>query len=493
MRARVGQKVAVSVVFVAAMFMSIMDATIVNVALPTIGRDFSVSPTAVDGISIAFLVSLAVFIPASGWLGDRFGGKRVMLTAIVVFTVASALCGIASTLDQLVAFRVLQGIGGGMLAPVGMTMLFRAFPPRERIRASAILTVPTTLAPALGPVVGGLLVDSLSWRWVFYVNVPIGIAAFLFGLLCLDRSVEGHPGRFDLAGFLLSGVGLGLLMYGLSEGPNLGWSTVPVLVSIASGLLLLVAMVVVELRTRAPMVDLRLMTDRLFRACNGVVVLTSVSFLGTLYVISLYFQNGRGLSALDAGLSTFPEAIGVMAGAQLASRVLYPRLGPRRHIALGLLGAGICIGLLALMTAHTSLWWARLLMFCLGFAMGQVFVPTQTAAFASVSPEATGRASTMFSAVRQLGGAVGVAVLTTTIVLAGPTHLVAGQPVANLTAYRAAFLVAAALCLAGIAFALSIRDVDAAGTIPARRRPRPDRPDTALATPTDEVLRSPAR
>jgi EmrB/QacA subfamily drug resistance transporter len=492
-RARVGQKVAVSVVFVAAMFMSIMDATIVNVALPTIGRDFSVSPTAVDGISIAFLVSLAVFIPASGWLGDRFGGKRVMLTAIVVFTVASALCGIASSLDQLVAFRVLQGIGGGMLAPVGMTMLFRAFPPRERIRASAILTVPTTLAPALGPVVGGLLVTSLSWRWVFYVNVPIGIAAFLFGQLCLDRSVSCHPGRFDLAGFLLSGAGLGLLMYGLSEGPDLGWSTAPVLATIASGLLLLVAMVVVELRTRAPMVDLRLMTDRLFRACNGVVVLTSVSFLGTLYVISLYFQNGRGLSALDAGLSTFPEAIGVMAGAQLASRVLYPRLGPRRHIALGLLGAGICIGLLALMTAHTSLWWARLLMFCLGFAMGQVFVPTQTAAFASVSPEATGRASTMFSAVRQLGGAVGVAILTTTIVLAGPTHLVAGQTVANLTAYRAAFLVAAALCLAGIAFALSIRDVDAAGTIPARRGQRAARPDTELVTPPEEALRSPAR
>jgi EmrB/QacA subfamily drug resistance transporter len=487
-RARIGQKVAVSVVFVAAMFMSIMDATIVNVALPTIGREFSVSPTAVDGISIAFLVSLAVFIPASGWLGDRFGGRRVMLTAIVVFTVASALCGIASGLGELVAFRILQGIGGGMLAPVGMTMLFRAFPPRERIRASAILTVPTTLAPALGPVVGGLLVTSLSWRWVFYVNVPIGIAAFLFGLLCLDRDVEGSPGRFDLAGFLLSGVGLGLLMYGLSEGPDLGWGTVPVLATIATGLLLLVAMVVVELRTRAPMVDLRLMTDRLFRACNGVIVLTSISFLGTLYVISLYFQDGRGLSPLAAGLSTFPEAIGVMAGAQLASRVLYPRIGPRRHIALGLLGTGITMGLLALMDAHTSLWWARVLMFCMGFAMGQVFVPTQTAAFASVSPAATGRASTMFSAVRQLGGAVGVALLTTTIVLAGPTHLVAGQTVANLTAYRAAFLVAAAMCLAGIAFALSIRDADAAGTIPARRRPRSDRPDTELAAVADKAL-----
>src|ERR1022692_5227559 len=154
---RISQKVAVSVVFVAAMFMSIMDVTIVNVALPTIGRDFSVSPTSIDTISIAYLVSLAVFIPASGWLGDRFGGKRVLLIAIVVFTGASALCGIASSLGELVAFRVLQGAGGGMLAPVGMAMLYRVFPPEERVLAAAILTVPTTLAPALGPVVGGLL------------------------------------------------------------------------------------------------------------------------------------------------------------------------------------------------------------------------------------------------------------------------------------------------------------------------------------------------
>src|ERR1700684_3234787 len=149
---RVNPKVAVSVVFVAAMFMSIMDTSIVNVALPSIGRDFRVAPTAVDGISIAFLVSLAVFMPASGWLGDRFGGKRVLMAAIVIFTAASALCGAASSLGELVAFRVLQGVGGGMLAPVGTAMLFRVFPPAERIRASAILTIPTPFAPALAPV-----------------------------------------------------------------------------------------------------------------------------------------------------------------------------------------------------------------------------------------------------------------------------------------------------------------------------------------------------
>src|SRR6266567_4769252 len=355
----VSEKVAVSVVFVAAMFMSIMDTTIANVALPTIGRDFSVSPTAVDSVSIAFLVSLAVFIPASGWLGDRFGGKRVLLTAIVVFSVASALCGLASSLGELVAFRVLQGAGGGMLAPVGMAMLYRVFPPAERIRAASILTVPTTLAPALGPVLGGLLVTDLSWRWVFYVNVPIGAAALAFG-----------------AGFLLSGIGLGSLMYGVSEGPDLGWASAEVLATVAAGVALLAAMVAVELHTAEPIVALRLLSNRLFRSSTGVLILASIGFLGTLYAVSLYYQDGRGLTALGSGLSTFPEAIGVMTGAQLASRVLYPFLGPRRHITLGLAGAGASMGLLSLMGAHSSLWWARLLMFTMGLAMAQVFVPT---------------------------------------------------------------------------------------------------------------------
>ncbi len=469
MGARISQKVAVSVVFVAAMFMSIMDATIVNVALPTIGRDFGVTPTDVSSISIAFLVSLAVFIPASGWLGDRFGGKRVLLAAIVVFTVASALCGLASSLGELVLFRVLQGAGGGMLAPVGMAMLFRVFPPEERIRASAILTVPTTLAPALGPVLGGLLVTDLSWRWVFYVNVPIGAAAFIFGLLFLRQKGQANPGAFDLPGFLLAGFGLGLAMYGVSEGPVKGWHSADVLATIAVGVALLAAMVVVELRHSAPIVDLRLLGNRLFRSSNGVMVLASVSFLGTLYAISLYYQDGRGLSALAAGLSIFPEALGVMAGAQLASRFLYPRLGPRRHITIGLVGVAASIGLLALMGPTTSLWWARLLMFTLGLSMGQVFVPVQAAAFATITPAATGRASTLFNAVRQFGGAVGVAVLTTAIVLVGPVHLVAGHPVPNLTAYRVAFLVAAGVALLAVPSALSIRDSDAARTIPPRR------------------------
>ncbi len=450
------------------MFMSILDATIVNTALPTIGRDLGVSPTAVGAISIAYLVSLAITIPASGWLGDRYGGKRVLLAATALFTAASALCGLASSLDEMVAFRILQGAGGGMLAPVGMAMLYRVFPPEERLRAASILTVPTTFAPALGPVLGGLFVTELSWRWVFYVNLPIGVAAFAFGAIFVRQSVQAEPGRFDLPGFGLAGFGLGLLMFGVSEGPNRGWHDPQVLGTIAAGAVLLAVMVVVELRSAEPIIDLRLLGNRLFRAGNGVMVLASIAFLGTLYAISLYYQDGRGLSALGSGLSTFPEALGVMGGAQLASRLLYPRLGPRRLITAGLVGTSASIGLLALMGPQTSLWWARLLMLTLGLSMAQVFVPVQAAAFATITPAATGRASTMFNAIRQLGGAAGVAVLTTVIVLAGPVQLVAGHEVANLNAYRVAFLTAAAICLAGVACSLSIRDADAAATIPRR-------------------------
>jgi EmrB/QacA subfamily drug resistance transporter len=468
MSSRVTQKVAVSVVYVAAMFMTIIDSTIVNVALPTIGRNFRVPSTSVASVSIYFLVSLAVFISASGWLGDRFGGKRVLLTAITLFTIASALCGMAGSLTELDIFRVLQGIGGGMMAPVGLAMLFRAFPPAERVRASAILTVPTTLAPALGPIVGGLLVTELSWRWIFYVNVPLGILTLAFGALFLQGGDALRPGRFDTAGFLLAGAGLGLLMYGVSEGPARHWSSGTVLATVAAGAFLLAVLVVVEFRRRLPLIDLRLLGNRLFRSASGVMILASASFIGTLYVASLFFQDGRGMSALGSGLSTFPEALGVMAGAQLASRVLYPVLGPRRNIALGLAGVTASIGLMSLIGAQTSLWWMRLLMFLLGVAMGQVFVPAQAAAFATISAEATGRASTMFNVARQLGSAIGVAVLTTAVVAVGATRIVAGRVAPDLTSYHVAFLVAAGVAAVGAAVALTIHDGDAASTMIVR-------------------------
>jgi len=467
---RLNQKIAVGVVFVSAMFMNIMDITIVNVALPTIGRDFRIAPTAVDGIVIAYLVSLAVFIPASGWLGDRFGGKRVLLSAIVVFTVGSVLCGLAQNLSELVFFRVIQGAGGGMLAPVGMAMLFRVFPPAERIRAASILTVGTTLAPAIGPVLGGLLVTDLTWRWVFFVNLPIGIAAVTFGALFLERSQPQAAGVFDIPGFALGGAGLGLLMYGVSEGPLKDWSSPIVISTCVAGFLLLVALVVVELRTAHPMMDLRLLSGRLFRSSSGVIFLSSAGFLGTLYLIPLYFQDARGLSALQSGLSTFPEAFGVMIGAQFASRLIYPRLGPRRHITAGLIGLAATMLLLTQISLTTNLWLIRGIMFILGLMVAQIFVPSQAASFAKISPANTGRASTLFNTGRQVGSAVGVAILSTVLIGIGSTHAAGGISHPNLRAYHLAFLTASVFALAATSFSLVMHDADAAETMVRRGR-----------------------
>ncbi len=467
---RVNQKIAVGTVYVAALFMAIMDTTIVNVALPVLGRDFHTGPDAVDSVVIGFLVSTGVFLAASGWLGDRFGGRKVLLFSVVLFTASSALCGLAGSLGQLVVFRVLQGAAGGLMTPVGMAMLFRVFPPAERVRAASILMIPTAFAPALGPVLGGLLVTDLSWRWVFYVNVPIGVAAVIFGALFLDDHVQAHPGPFDLTGFLLAASSLGLIMYGVSEGPLKGWGATPVLGTIVVGAVLLVGLVVFELRKAQPLVDLRVYGDRLFRATSVVLTLGAVAFLGVLFLVALFYQDGLHLSALQSGLNTFPEALGVLIGAQIVSRRLYPVLGPRRIMASGLVVVAAAMAGLAGVGAGTSLWWARGLMLFIGLGMSCVFIPAQAASFATISPQRTGRASTLFNASRQLGGAVGVAFLTTVLAAVGPTRLAAGHVVANLTAYHAGFLAAAGVALVAALAAVSVSDGDAAATMVRRGR-----------------------
>jgi EmrB/QacA subfamily drug resistance transporter len=469
-RIHINPKISVSVVFVAAMFMSIMDITIVNVALPAIGQQFHESTAALDSVAVGYLVSLAVFIPAAGWLGDRLGSKRILLFSIFLFTASSVLCGFAGSLSELVFFRVLQGIGGGMMTPVGMAMLFRTFPPAERVRASSILTVPTAVAPAVGPVLGGLLVTDLSWRWVFFVNLPFGILAFVYGLIFLDEHRQPHPGKFDLPGFLLSGIGFALVMFGISEGPDRGWGSPEIVGSIAVGLVMLAVLIRVELKTSKPLLQLRLFGNQLFRSTSMVIMIGMAGFLGVLFVVPLFFQIALGLTALQSGLNTFPEAIGVMIGAQLASRIFYPRFGPRRLVSIALVGVAVAMSLMTLVGFSTSFWWIRILMFLMGLGMSQVFISSQAAAFATVSHAETGQASSLFNSQRQLGSAVGVAMLATVLAAVGTTHTVSGLTQPNLASYHAAFLTAAVIALIGSAVALTIRDKDAASTMVLRGR-----------------------
>ncbi len=467
-------KVSVSIVFVAAMFMSIMDTTIVNVALPSIGRQLAVATTSIDAVVVGYLVSLAVVIPASGWLGDRFGTRRIFLSALALFSLASALCGIAPNFPMLVLFRILQGAAGGAMTPVGNAILYRTFPPAERVQVSRILIIPTVVAPAVGPVLGGLLVDQLSWRWVFYVNVPIGIAAFLFGLAYLQEHQEPAAGHFDLAGFLLAGIGLALFMYALSEGTSTGWASPRILASLIVGAILLAAFVIIELRKREPLINLRLLSNRIFRTCNMISFFSSAGFLGVLFIGPLFLQEARGVDALVSGLTTFPEAIGVVISTQIVAR-LYPRIGPRRLMAFGIASAGIVMALLSLIGMDTNLWYMRVLMFLAGAGMAYAFLPLQAAAYATISPASTGRATAFYSAQMQLGSAFGVAVLSSVLSAIGPVQPGArGTLVPHLAAYHAAFLVAAALEIIAAAIALTVNDRDAAATMRMQSR-RPER------------------
>ena len=266
---RVEYKYLVAALYAVALFMDLLDTTVVNVALPDLSRSFRVQ-SGIEWVVTGYLLSLAVFIPVSGWAGDRFGTKRTFQFAFCVFTLGSLACSLAPSFDGLVAARVLQGVGGGMLTPVGATMLYRAFSPHERARVASIIMVPAVLAPACGPIVGGYLVQAYDWRAIFWLNLPVGILGLAFGSVFLREQREESAGRLDIAGFVLGGAGLAAVLYVLARAGDHGFGDAQVVTIGLAGLACAAMFVLVELQQRQPMLDLRLFSDSLFRSGNSV-------------------------------------------------------------------------------------------------------------------------------------------------------------------------------------------------------------------------------
>jgi len=411
---------------------------------------------------------LAVFIPVSGWAGDRFGTKRTFMFALSVFILASFLCGLAWNIESLIGFRVLQGVGGGMLTPVGTAMLFRAFPPSERAQAAAVLTIPAGLAPATGPVLGGYLVQFQSWHWIFFVNVPVGIAGLLLAGFFLREEKQAGTGRLDVPGFVLGAAGLASVMYALAEAGPHGFANQRVLLFGSVGLALTAIFALFELRTKLPMIDVRLLRDRLFRAANAVQFLTMSSFIGALFLLPLFLQEERGMSPLESGLTTFPQAIGVAMMAQLAGRI-YPRIGPRRMMMAGM--AGVALTSLAFLRVdlQTRQAWIQLILLARGWAFALALVPLQAATFATIRSADTGRASAVFNANRQVAASLGVALLGT-VLTNRLTHFGAtlGNPSTShgaLLAFHDGFVAAAALAVVGMFLSLFLDDKEAARAV----------------------------
>ena len=455
----------VAIVFVVAMFIDIMDGTIVNTALPAIGRDFHHgSPTDLSWVVLGYLMSLAIWIPASGWLGDRFGTKKIFLFALAMFTGASALCGLAGSINQLTFFRFLQGIGGGMMTPVGTTMLYRVYPPHQRQRAGSLLAIPALLAPATGPVLGGWITDTWSWRWIFYVNVPLGVAAFLFGLWRVKEYQHHAENKFDPTGFVFSAVSLSTILYALNRVETSGWGSpsvyMPLLVGLASG----VALVLAQKRVKEPLLALRLFKDRVFTVTNIVSAFATASFFGLILIMPLMLQGVRGLSPSMSGLTTFPQALGVMMMSPL-SRLLYPKIGPRRMLVVGLTLAGATMMLLLDTSLTSNLWVYRSILFGRGLCWAFIFSPLQAAAFSQVSLPDTGRASALYATQRQVASSLGVAILISILMTqinhvkatlgTIPPALVASH---YYDAYKWPFLMTCLFAFGGAFFALFIDD-----------------------------------
>lgn len=457
---KIEYKYLVAIVFIFGLFMDLMDSTVVNVAIPSLSHDFHASTQAVEWTATGYLLSLAVFIPGSGFLSDRFGTKKTFMLAMGVFTVGSALCGLAPNLQTLIAFRFLQGVGGGMMTPVSTAILSREFPGEERAKASAIISVPVVFAPVLGPVLGGYLVEYASWRWIFYINLPIGILGLIMSWKVLREHRETYAqGRFDFGGLIMGGASAALILYALAEAATYGFGSARVLSTGLAGLALLGTFCTWEMRVNPPLLDLRLFKSSLFTLGNLSVIGAFAGFAGFLFLLALYLQELQGHTPLQAGLIQAPSAFGTVISLPLASRY-YSRIGPRRMMLAGF-GIGALVLLpFAFVDKQTSPLVIIILLTLRGIPFGFGFVAAQTIVYGPLDSDKQGPASSIYNTLRQMLASFGVAIAVTIQVNRAAHYLAIGKSsdAAQVAGFHIGFLMTGGLLLLSCVAAFFVSD-----------------------------------
>jgi MFS transporter, DHA2 family, multidrug resistance protein len=405
--------VAVAVMF--ATFMEVLDTTVVNVSLPHIAGSLSASVDEAAWALTSYLVANAIILPMTGWIANYFGRKRTLIAAVFGFTAASFLCGLAPTLGMLIFFRVIQGATGGALQPLSQAVMLEAFPPQDRGKAMAFWGLGIVVAPMLGPVIGGWLTENYSWRWVFYINLPVGMASvimtrlFIFDPPYIRRSNRG----IDYWGMGLLAVGIGALQVVLDKGQEEDW--------FASHLMLILAVVAVgaiaifivhEIRARDPVVHLRVFKNRTYSA--GVFLMTVLGFVlyGSMLLVPILLQTLLGYPAMEAGIAMAPRGLGSFLMMPVVGTVL-GRFDPRKVLAVGLVGAAWTLYALSKLNLQAGYWDIFIPQFVQGAALALLFVPLTTATMDPIPKEEMGNATSMFNLMRNLGGSIGIASGTT--------------------------------------------------------------------------------
>jgi DHA2 family multidrug resistance protein len=425
--------VAVAVMF--ATFMEVLDTTVVNVSLPHIAGSLSASVDEASWALTSYLVANAIILPMTGWIANYFGRKRTLLAAVFGFTAASVLCGLAPTLPTLIFFRIVQGATGGALQPLSQAVMLEAFPPKDRGKAMAFWGFGIVVAPMLGPVLGGWLTDNYSWRWIFYINLPVGLASvimtrlFIFDPPYIRRSNRG----IDYWGMGLLALGVGAVQVVLDKGQEEDWfGSTWIQALLLVGGIGLVWFIVHELRTRDPVVHLRVFKDRTYSA--GVFLMTVLGFVlyGSMLLVPIFLQTLLGYPALNAGIAMAPRGLGSFLMMPVVGTVL-GRFDPRKVLAIGLVGASWSLYSLSKLNLSAGYWDIFWPQFIQGASLALLFVPLTTATMDPIPKEEMGNATSMFNLMRNLGGSVGIAASTTFLFRGQQFHV--HQLVGNVTPY----------------------------------------------------------
>jgi DHA2 family multidrug resistance protein len=400
------------------LIMAIIDSTIVNVALNTIGGNLGASVDEVSWIATGYILASVVVMPLNGWLTAYLGRKRFYAASLALFTVASLLCGTATNITQLVIYRVIQGIGGGALQPTAQAIMFETYPPEKRGNAMAIFGMGAMVGPAIGPLLGGYIVDNASWPLIFYINIPIGIVAFLMTMMFIPnpKYIERSKAGLDWIGLGLMTAGLASLQYVLERGEHDDWydsSTITILTIVA--VVTLALFIWRMLRERRPLVNLQVFRHSSFTVGNILGIISGFGLFGTALILPLFFQTILGFTAFDTGLALLPGALSTAVSMIIVGRLLN-RIDARASIAFGFLVFGFSTWMLGGLTTDAGFWdvfWPRLIQ---GFGLGFLFVPLSTVSLGDIPNSEMAGATGVYTLVRQIGGSFGIAILTTLLV-----------------------------------------------------------------------------
>jgi MFS transporter, DHA2 family, multidrug resistance protein len=391
-----------------------IDLTVVNVALAKLGAVYAINVDTVQWAITAYALATGVATPLAGYVENRFTLKPVWVIGFAVFTGASIVCGLAPAFWVLVLGRLAQGFAAGLLLPMVISLIFKVFPPHERGAALGFFAIPIVAGPALGPTLGGYIITNWDWRLVFFINLPIGLLSVVLGALLLQPGAPRQHGRFDAWGFLLSSLGFGLTLYGLSQVGSHGWGSLEVQLLLGLGLTSLVAFIVCELLRSDPLLNVRLFGIPQFTSSNIVGWVSTVALFGAEFMLPLYLQNLRGLSAVDSGLILMPQGLSIAFAGPLAGRVV-DRVGPRWIVMFGFVLMAVNTFQLSQITLATDFGTLRWLLVLRGLALGCTMQPTTLTALAAVPPELRTNATSLVTAMRSVWQSFGVALLSTVV------------------------------------------------------------------------------